>query len=97
MFYLPNMHSKVSINVVSVDVNVIPRYSKPLMHVHKVQITNLDDLNVGKKHWNCDLLYKRVIVTFVFGSVITSNVVGAILPWCYNNLENILQNEFSKS
>ena len=28
---------------VSVDVNVIPRYHKPLMHVHKVQITNLDD------------------------------------------------------
>ena len=43
MFNLPNMHCKVSINVISVDVNVIPRYSKPLMHVHKVQITNLDD------------------------------------------------------
>ena len=43
MYYPPNMHSKVSINVVSADVNVIPRYSKPLMHVHKVKITNLDD------------------------------------------------------
>ena len=43
------MHNKVSINVVSADVNVIPKYSKPLMHVHKVQITNLDDLHVGKR------------------------------------------------
>ena len=42
MFYLLNMHREVSINVVSVDVDVIPRLSKPLMHVHKVQITNLD-------------------------------------------------------
>ena len=43
------MHSKVSINVVSIDVNVIQRYSKPLMYVHKVQITNLDEFLVGKK------------------------------------------------
>ena len=33
--------------VVTTDVNVIPRYSKQLMHVHKVQITNLDDLHLN--------------------------------------------------
>ena len=78
MFYLPNTHSKISINVVSIDVNVSPRYSKLLMHFSKVQIslTNLDDLNVGKKHWHikaghCDFRF--------LGSVITLNVVGAIL------------------
>ena len=77
MFYPPKKHSKVSINVVSVDVNVIPRYSKPLMHVHKVKITNLDD---GKT-----LELRCIIKTghrdFLFlGSVITLNIVGAILP-----------------
>ena len=41
-----NKHSKLSISVVSADVNVIPRYSKPLKDV---QITNLDDLHVGEK------------------------------------------------
>ena len=76
MFYLPNTHSKISISVVSIDVNVSPRYSKLLMHIPKVQITNLDDLNVEKKHWNikaghCDFRF--------LGSVITLNVVGAIL------------------
>ena len=30
------MHSKVSINVVSADVNVIARYSKPLMYVQEI-------------------------------------------------------------
>ena len=70
------MHCKVSINVVSVDVNVIPRYSKPLMHVHKVQITNLDDVKA--------LELKCIIKTghrdFRFlGSMITPNVMDAIL------------------
>ena len=76
MFYLPNRHSKISINVVSVDVNVSPRYSKLLMHVPKVQMTNLGDLNVEKKHWNIKADHRD----FLFlGSVITLNVVGAIL------------------
>ena len=76
MFYLPNTHSKIPINAVSVDVNVSPRYSKPLMRVPKVQITNLDDLNVGKKHWNIKAGHRD----FLFmGSVITLNAVGAIL------------------
>ena len=76
MFYLPNTHSKNSINVISVDVNVSPRYSKPLMHFPKVQINNLDDLNVGKKHWNIKAGHRDFRF---FGSVITLNVVGAIL------------------
>ena len=76
-----NMHSKVSINVVSVDVHVILRYSKPLMHVNKVKITNLDDLHV----WNLKALelcciIKTGLSDFRFlGSVITPTVVGAIL------------------
>ena len=70
------MHSKISINVVSVDVNVHPRYSKPLMHDHKVQITNLDNSHVWKKH----LKIKTCHRDFRFlGSVIMPNVVGAIL------------------
>ena len=76
MFYLPNTHSKISINVVSVDVNVSPIYAKPLMHVLKVQITNLGDLNVLKKHWNIKTGHRDFRV---LGSVITLNVVGAIL------------------
>ena len=76
MFYLPNTHSKISINVVSVDVNVSPIYSKPLMHVPKVQITNLDDLDVGKKHWNIKAGHRDFCL---LGSVITLNVVDAIL------------------
>ena len=89
MFYLPDTHSKISINVVSVDVNVSPRYSKPLMHVPKVQITNMDDLNVGKKHWNIKAGHRDFRV---FGSVITFNVMGVILFCYYHNLENIFQN-----
>ena len=76
MFYLPNTHSKISINVVSVDVNVSPRYSKPLMHACNVQITNLDDLNVWKKYWNIKAGHRDFRV---LGSVITLNVVGTIL------------------
>ena len=77
MFYLPNMHSKVSINVISVDVNVIPRYSKPLMHVHKVQMTNLDD---GKSIGTVMHHKKTGHRDFRFlGSMITPNIVGAIL------------------
>ena len=70
------MHCKVSINVVSVDVNVIPRYSKPLMHVHKVQITNLDD----DKALELRCIIKTSQRDFRFlGGVITPNVMGAIL------------------
>ena len=76
MFYLPNTHNKISINVVSVDVNVSLRYSKPLMHVPKVQITNLGDLDVGKKH--CNIKAGHRDFSFL-GSVITLNVMGAIL------------------
>ena len=76
MFYPPYMQSKASINVVSVDVNVIPGYSKPLMHVHKVKITNLDD---GKTLKLCCII-KTAHRDFLFlGSVITLNIVGAIL------------------
>ena len=77
MFYLPNMHSKnLKKNVVSVDVNVNPRYSKPPMHDHKVQITNFDDSHLRKKHWKI----KTGHSDFRFlGSVITPSVVGAIL------------------
>ena len=76
MFYMPNMHSKNKKNVVSVDVNVNPRYSKPLMHVHKVQITNFDDSHFGKKHWKIKTGHRD----FRFlGSVIMANDVGAIL------------------
>ena len=94
MFYLPNMHCKVSINVVSVDVNVIPRYLKPLMHVHKVQITNLDD-EKALELW-CTIKPGHRDFRFL-GSVITPNVMDVILFWCYHNLENIFKNEFSKS
>ena len=80
MLYLPNMNSKVLINIVSVDVNVIPIYPKPLTHVLKVLITTLDVLHVGKMHWNCDASLKQIIVTWFLGSVIAPNVVGAILP-----------------
>ena len=66
MFYPPNMHSKVSINVVLVEANVIPRYSKPLIHVHKVQITSSDDLHVGEKALERLCVKTRVIVTYVF-------------------------------
>ena len=46
------------------------------MHVPKVQITNLGDLNLGKRHWNIKAGHRD----FRFlGSVITLNVVGAIL------------------
>ena len=46
------------------------------MHVPEVQITNLDDLNVAKKDWNIKAGHRE----FRFlGSVITLNVVGAIL------------------
>ena len=76
MFYLPNTHSKISTNVVSVDVNVSPRYSKPLVNVPNVQITNLDDLNVGKKHWNIKAGHRDF---HLLGSVVTLNIVGAIL------------------
>ena len=46
------------------------------MRVPKVQITNMDDLNVGKKHWNMKAGHRDFRV---LGSVITLNVVGAIL------------------
>ena len=46
------------------------------MHVPKVQITNKDDLNVGKRHWNIKAGHRDF---HVLGSVITLNVVGAIL------------------
>ena len=76
MFYLLNMHSKVSINGVSVDVTVIPRYSKLLMHVHKVQITNLDD----GKNIRTVMHHKKGHRDFRFlGSVIMPNILGAIL------------------
>ena len=59
------------------------------MHVSKVHITNLDDLNVRKKYWNIKAGHRD----FRFlGSVITLNVVGAILLCYYHNLENIFQN-----
>ena len=74
------MHSKLSINVVSADVNVIPRYSKPLVHVHKVQITNLDDLHVGEKALELGCIIKTCHRDVRFLSiVIQPNVVGAIL------------------
>ena len=70
------MHSKVSNNVVSADVNVILKYPKSLMHVHKVPITNLDALHVGRRHWNIKTRHRD----FRFlGSVVTLNVVGVIL------------------
>ena len=76
MLYLPNMYSKVSNNVISADVNVILRYPKSLMHVHKVPITNLDALHVGKRHWKIKTGHRD----FRFlGSVVILNVVGAIL------------------
>ena len=71
------MHSKNSINVISVDVNVTPRYLKPLMHVHKDLIINLDDLNAGKKH--CIIKTGHCDFRFFFSSVIMPNVMGAIL------------------
>ena len=74
--------------------NVSPRNSKPLIHVPKEQITNLGDLNVGKKHWNIKAGHRD----FRFlGSVIALNVVGVILLWYYHNLENIFQNKFFNS
>ena len=45
------------------------------MHVPKVHITNLDDLNVGKKHWNIKAGHRDFRV---LGSMIKLNVVGAI-------------------
>ena len=80
MSYLPNMHSKVSINVVSVDANVILIYTKPLMNVHKVQIINLGDLHVGGKSIGTVMHHKNGSSYLLFlGSVIMPNVVGAIL------------------
>ena len=76
MLYLRNMHSKVSNNVVSADVNVILRCPKSLMHVHKVPITNLDALHVGKRHRNIKTGHRDLRV---LGSVVTLNGVGAIL------------------
>ena len=76
MFYLPNTHSKISIDVVSVDVNGGVRYSKPLIHVPKVQITNLGDFNVGKKHCNLKAGHRE---HRFLGSMITLSVVGVIL------------------
>ena len=75
------MHSKVSINVVSADVNVIPKYSRPLMHIHKIQITRLVDLHVGGKSIGTVMLHNtghRDIRFLV--SVIKPDVVGARLP-----------------
>ena len=46
------------------------------MHVHKVLINNLDALHVGKTLWNIKTGHRD----FRFlGSVVTLNVVGAIL------------------
>ena len=71
MFYPQNVHSKVPISVVSADVNVIPRFPKPLMHVHKVLITNLDDLHVGEKALELRCIIKTGHRDFrVLGSVI---------------------------
>ena len=88
------MHSKVSINFVSVDVNVIPKYSKLLMHVFKVQIP----IWIMEKELELRCIIKTGHRAFRFlGSVITPSIVGAILHWCYHNLQNIFQNELSKS
>ena len=46
------------------------------MHDPKGQITNLDNLNVGKKPWNIKAGHRDFRL---LGSVITLNVVGAIL------------------
>ena len=63
------MYSKVLI-VVSADAYVIPRYSKPLMHVHKVQITSLDDLQVGEKALERLCVITQVMVYYSIRSFI---------------------------
>ena len=66
------MHIKVPIKVViSVDVNVVSKYLKPLMQVHQVQINRLRYLHghvymLGKDIGTMMHLKTLVIVTFVF-------------------------------
>ena len=96
IFCPSNMHNKVPINVAAAVINVLQRYSKPLMHFHKVKITHWDTCFGTFACMKNTLELWCIIVTFVLRIVCFSPMLPAL--YCsdfYIMFESIFQNRCS--